>query len=283
MSEDKANREYKNSLFIDYFADEEKLIEIYSAIIGEEVAPGTEVRINTLSDVLFKGRQNDVSFLLGGRLIVLIEHQSSISENLPLRMLQYYTEIIKRHFVRNDSEAIYKQKLLKIPRPEFIVLYNGTGDTGDQMQLKLSDAFEEGKTREHMELTVTVYNINPGHNEEILTHSRSLKGYSYFIGKIHEYIKEGLTREDALKRAILYSRQNDLMQDYLPDHEGEVIKMLTTEWNWDDALRVHGEEAREEGREEGREEDARRMKMKGYSSSDIAEITGIALEKIESL
>jgi predicted transposase/invertase (TIGR01784 family) len=279
MIENNANREYKNSLFIDYFTDEDKLIEIYSAIIGESVKPGTEVRINTLSDVLFRGLINDVSFLLGGRLIVLIEHQSTLSENLPLRMLQYYVEVLKRHFINNDADAIYKEQRLKIPRPEFIVLYNGRADSEDQMQLKLSDAFEPGNTKEHMDLTVTIYNINPGHNEEILAHSRALKGYSSFIGKIHEYISDGMSREDAIKYAILYSRENDIMQEYLPEHEGEVIKMLTAEWNLDDALRVR----HEEGKAEERIGVARKMKAKGYSNSDIAEITGLPLEKIEEI
>jgi predicted transposase/invertase (TIGR01784 family) len=283
MSENKANREYKNSLFIDYFTDEEKLIEIYSAIAGECIALGSAVKINTLSDVLQKGLQNDVSFLLDGRLVILIEHQSTLSANLPLRMLQYYNELIKRYFVGSDTKAAYKEKLFKIPRPEFIVLYNGIDDSADQIQLKLSDAFESGKTRECMELTVTVFNINPGHNEDILARSRSLKGYAYFIGKIHEYIKEGMTREDAIKSAILYSKQNDIMQDYLPDHEGEVIQMLTTEWNMDDALHVRYDEGKEEGKTEGKVEAASNMKADGLDVSLISKYTGLSVEEIQKL
>jgi len=46
-------------------------------------------------------------------------------------------------------------------------------------------------------------------------------------------------------------------------------------------------EGREEGRAEGRaeviHEQARRMKDKGYPTSDIAEITGLPVEEIEKL
>jgi len=35
------------------------------------------------------GQINDVSFTVGDRLIVLIEHQSTINENMPLRLLMY--------------------------------------------------------------------------------------------------------------------------------------------------------------------------------------------------
>ncbi|MDR0852799.1 MAG: Rpn family recombination-promoting nuclease/putative transposase, partial [Clostridiales Family XIII bacterium] len=165
MTVDRGNREFKSSLFVDYFNDKEKLLEMYSAIIGEVVEPEVDIQINTLSDVLFKGLINDISFVIDGRLVVLVEHQSTPNANMPLRMLQYYNEIIKRRMDDTDSRAIYWTKLHKIPRPEFIVLYNGTTPIDDKETLRLSDAFEEGEAKGQLELTVTMYNINPGHNE----------------------------------------------------------------------------------------------------------------------
>jgi hypothetical protein len=38
-----------------------------------------------------------------------------------------------------------------------------------------------------------------------------------------------------------------ILKDFLELHSSEVINMLLTEWNWDDALTVRGEEGREEG------------------------------------
>jgi len=53
------------------------------------------------------------------------------------------------------------------------------------------------------------------------------------------------------------------------------------------AMRKSAAEGREEGRAEGRaeviHEQARRMKDKGYPTSDIAEITGLPVEEIEKL
>ena len=42
-----------------------------------------------------------------------------------------------------DKDAIYKQSLVRIPRPEFVVLYNGEAAYPGEMTLKLSDAFKE--------------------------------------------------------------------------------------------------------------------------------------------
>ena len=48
---------------------------------------------------------------------------------------------------------------------------------------------------------------------------------------------------------------------------------------WDTAI----DEAKAEGRDEKNRENARKMKEKGYPTGDIAEITGLTPEEIESL
>ncbi|MDR1389329.1 MAG: hypothetical protein LBJ31_05070, partial [Treponema sp.] len=45
----------------------------------------------------------------------------------------------------------------------------------------------------------------------------------------------------------------NILKEFLEEHSSEVINMLLTEWNWDDALAVREEEGRQEGREEGLE------------------------------
>jgi len=67
-----------------------------------------------------------------------MEHQSSICENMPLRMLIYIARIYEKII---DGKAVYKQKLLRIPKPDFIVLYNGVDPYPDETVLRLSDAY----------------------------------------------------------------------------------------------------------------------------------------------
>lgn len=50
-----------------------------------------------------------------------------------------------------------------MPRPEFIMLYNGTQDMPEYFELKLSDNFA-GEGDINLQLTVKVYNINEGKN-----------------------------------------------------------------------------------------------------------------------
>jgi hypothetical protein len=38
---------------------------------------------------------NDIAMLVDNRLVVLVEHQSTINENMPLRLLEYVSRICK--------------------------------------------------------------------------------------------------------------------------------------------------------------------------------------------
>jgi len=122
-------------MFSTLFDNPEALRELYSAIEGIDIPPDAVININTLSDVLFMGQVNDVSFTIDDRLVVLVEHQSTINYNLPLRILKYIAEVYDKI---TDRITLYQKKLIKIPRPEFIVLYNGKADCPDHQELKLS-------------------------------------------------------------------------------------------------------------------------------------------------
>ena len=254
----KPNEKHKSSVFSLLFSNPDVLRELYSAIEGVNLPPDIPIDINTLSNVLYMGRLNDISFTVDKRLIVLIEHQSTINENMPLRLLLYIARIYEKIISR---KKLYQTKLEKIPRPEFIVLYNGTDTFPEQKDLKLSDAFmaiENFKIANinelPMELIVKVYNINPGYNPQILEKSSTLSGYSIFIGKIRENLLDSKTLDESLNFAVKYCIDNNVLKNFLEAHSSEVTNMLITEWNWDEALDVRYEEGFEQGIEQGIEQ-----------------------------
>ena len=73
-----ANRKHKNSVFSALFGTPEALRELYSAIAGIDIPEDAIVDINTLSEALFMRQINDLSFTINDRIVVLIEHQSTI-------------------------------------------------------------------------------------------------------------------------------------------------------------------------------------------------------------
>ena len=116
--EQEVKRTYKDSVFVTIFHDKLKLIELYNALFDTNYDESAPIDIVTIKDVLFRTLKNDVAFVLGGRFVVLVEHQSSINENMPLRDLMYISTVLKRMI---DTTRLYREKRLMIPRPEFIV------------------------------------------------------------------------------------------------------------------------------------------------------------------
>jgi hypothetical protein len=275
------NEKHKSSVFALLFSKPDVLRELYSAIEGVELPPDIPISINTLSNALIKGKINDISFLIDNRLVVILEHQSTISRNMPLRILKYIDKIYDAYF---DYEKIYLEKLVEIPKPEFIVLYNGEKPYPEKNELRLSSAFmdikgltENNKTT--LELVVQVYNINHGQNQEIQKRCETLNNYSYFINKIREFQKTKLTLANSIEHAIKYCIGNNILKDFLKEHGSEVCNLLFHEYDFDTHLRVRYKEGHEEGLHEGREERneeiAQKMKDKGYSTEDILEMTGV--------
>jgi len=245
-----AKRKYKDSVFTSLFKDKKRLLELYNAIEGTSYKDPNIININTLEGVLFPNRQNDISFTIGGKLVVLMEHQSSINENMPLRFLIYISKVYEKII---DTKSIYRYNLLKIPRPEFIVLYNGTDKYPNEKVLKLSEAFEQLgiKKAPELELSVRVLNINKGRNPKLERRSKSLAGYSAFVAKVREFQSSGNSLKEAIERAVRYCIGKGILRGYLRQHSSEVVNMLNTEFKLKDALAVRYEEGREEGREEG--------------------------------
>jgi hypothetical protein len=243
-----ANRQHKSSVFALLFSKPEILRELYSAIEGVDLSPDITVDINTISGVLVKGMRNDISFLIDNRLVILLEHQSSLSANLPLKVFKYIEKVYDKII---NYGKIHNRQLIKIPKPEFIVLYNGKETYPEYKELRLSDAFMDkeglGKSRESLELVVQVYNINHGQNQEIQRRCETLNDYSLFIEKIREYEKTGLSLDKSVEYAIKYCLEHNILQEFLREHGSQVVSMMVHEYTTEDFIEAIREEAFEEG------------------------------------
>jgi len=207
--------------------------------------------------VVFMDLYNDISFEIGGKLIVLIEHQSTINPNMALRLYLYNARVFERII---KGKNLYSRNRLSIPWPEFFVLYNGKEPYPDNDTLRLSDLFEKPhdlglpkKALPLLDLEVKVININEGKNEAIVSRCKKLAEYSAFIAKVRTFEEDLKDREKAVKAAIKYCSRYAILKEFLEIHASEVLNMLLTEWNTEDALAVRFEEGMERGFEEGRE------------------------------
>ena len=279
----KPNREYRNSVFVDLFSGQgafsiKNIISLYNALHDEKIDEKTMVKFIFLANVLYHKLKNDVSCIINGKILVLIEHQSTINENMPLRCLEYVVELYKQIL---DAESKYGKKLIKIPTPEFYVLYNGTAQYKARETLRLSKAFMQEQKDFKLELKVEVININHPDNRDFLSSCEILKEYKEFVDKVVEFTSE--YGRAGFDMAIEYCIKNGILEPYLKENSKEVRNMLTTEYNYETELNVVRREAREEGREEGVLNTATRMKNNSFDVPTIMKITGLSRETIEKL
>ena len=114
----KENREIKSGVFADLFGDDEKVgkknfLSLYNAIHDTNLKfEDTVIEQKKIPQAVYKTFYNDVSMLINGRLIVLIEHQSTPNKNMPLRCLEYYVHLL---YGIVPAKARYKESLYKIP------------------------------------------------------------------------------------------------------------------------------------------------------------------------
>jgi hypothetical protein len=285
------NAKYKDSVFSLLFSDPGVLRELYCALEGVTLRADTPVTLNTLGNALFMGVINDVSFEIGGKLVVLVEHQSTINPNMALRLLLYIAHVYEGTV---KGKALYSGKRLSIPWPEFFVLYNGVDPYPDKDILRLSDLFEKPETlglpekaAPALELEVRVININEGRNGNIVQRCKKLAEYSAFIAKVREFERELDDKPEAMKAAIKHCTEHDILKEFLEKHSAEVTNMLITEWNWDDAKEVWLEEGieigMEKGLEKGLEKTARNALAKGFSVEQVCDITGLDMDAVRNL
>ena len=90
------NRKHKSSVFSTLFGNPETIRELYSAIEGVDAPVDAVINITTLSDVLYMQQINDLSFTIDDKIVVLIEHQSTINDNVPVRLLMYIARVYEK-------------------------------------------------------------------------------------------------------------------------------------------------------------------------------------------
>ena len=260
MSGKEANKKYRDSVFRDYFNDEERLLSLCNAILGTNYQDSEKLSINTLEGIFFDNQKNDISCVIENNFLVLIEHQTSVNNNMPFRCLSYVAELLN-NLVEN-KDRLYHKALIQFPHPKFFVLYDGDAKEPLEREMRLSDAF--GGDNSALELIVTALNINFGLNQPLLLKCQYLREYSTLVGKVKEGIRAGLTRKEAIS---------------LEENSKEVFNMLALQWEQDKAIRA----SYEDGRDEGIEAIALKMIRLGKSFEDIRQITDLPIERIKKL
>lgn len=252
MSDSNTNRLYKDRLFKRVFETKEDLLSLYNAVNNTDYDNPDDVEINTVEDFIYMGMKNDVSFLIYD-VLNLYEHQSTDNPNMALRGFMYMAELYKGLF--KEHKDLYSSKRIPLPTPQFIVFYNGGDNDPDESLIKMSDAYAgEISGSPALECIARVLNINYGHNKQLMDKCKKLHEYSILVQKIKLYLNQGMTRKDAIAKAVDEAIKEGILAELLEKHRLEVTDMLLTEY--DELEHISNEKSISfaEGKAEGREE-----------------------------
>ena len=90
--------------------------------------------------------------------------------------------------------------------------------------------------------------------------------------KVRQYTDErGLDLTTALNRAVEDCIRASILGEFFQKHGGEVVSMISREWNWDDA------------KEEAKEEVAANFLRDGISKDIVIRNTGLSAEQVEKI
>ena len=265
------NPRVRDTLFCKYAGTASNLLAISNAIRGTNHTDASRIQINTLQGSFYSNLKNDISFILDTLIMMLIEHQTTLNPNMPVRLLNYVAELFKI-YLEPEKRKMYSSSLIQIPAPEFYVFYDGDDTSFERKILKLSDAFKAPSDK--LELIVHVYNLATGKNEALKSICKPLREYSTFSNHYKLLRQQGLAIDEAVRDTIRYCIDNNVMRDYLQCNESEVINMFGFEWNEKEEREALLEAGEARGRASGRIESVRELLTKGILTMDVIKASG---------
>lgn len=247
----KANRKYKDRVFRLAFKEKKDALALYNAVNGTDYQNEDDLEMTTLEDAVYLSMKNDVSFLIGG-MLNLYEHQASYNPNMPVRGLLYFARLYEQ-YIETRQLNVYGATLQTLPMPKYIIFYNGTKDEPDKSILRLSDAYETNGTEEEpcLECVAMMFNINYGHNRELMEKCRRLEEYSLFVETVRKHCVQEKDMDKAVTNAVEECIQKGVLKDILVKHRAEVIGVVLS-CSREKYEKMLKDKSFEEGRQEGR-------------------------------
>ena len=213
---------------------------------------------------LLTQQYNDLGFLVKDRLIILVEHQSTWTENIVVRVLLYLAQtwykVIKEHQLN-----IYDEEKISLPVPELYVIYTGEGAEKKPKTITLKDSFFDGAD---IGIDCRVDVITDGTQGDIINQ------YIRFCHVLNEQIKiHGRTRK-AVEETIRICQSENVLAEYLEKQRKEVLDIMEALFDEETIQRNFMASERRKSERKGRESEQREriavMLRKGLTPEQVA-------------
>lgn len=227
--EDNAKRTVKDSVFTDLFGNSKYLLQLYQSLHPEDMnVQETDLKTITLANIFTDDIYNDLGFIKGNKLLILVEAQSTWTANIIIRALEYLVNSYRRYFSENNID-LYKSKKAELPKPELYVIYTGNRKKHPE-EITLSEEFFGG---EKAAIEVTVKVLYDGRQGDIINQ------YVTFTKIVDEQSKLHGRTKKAVQEAIRICKDQNVLREYLQSRESEVVNIMMQLYDQEEIMRVH--------------------------------------------
>ena len=206
----------KDSVFRNLFGIKKYAAQLYMALHPDETVTEDDIEHVTLESVIMATLYNDVGFKVRNKIIMLVEQQSSWSENIVVRMFVYLAETYYDYF-EDTEQSLYGTRKVKFPKPELYLIYSGEDKKDVPEELSLSKLFMGG---DNSVIDVNVKVITDGKNGDII------QQYVRFTKVYNEQVKLYGRNAKAVSETIRICENEDVLSDYLRSREKEVSGIM---------------------------------------------------------
>lgn len=277
--EEVAKHTIKDSIFTNLFQDKKYLLQLYKTLHPED----TEVTEDELSDITIHNIMtneiyNDVGFMVGEKLLILTEAQSSWTENIAVRILIYLMVTYQDH-IKKTKQNVYKSKKIKLPCPEMYMVY--TGDRKERPEyISLAEEFFGGQDAFLDAKVKVLYGSDEG---DIISQ------YVAFTKVYDEQRKlHGRTRR-TVTETIRICKDKNVLREYLSEREKEVENIMLAMYDEKEILLEYIESERYDAEKIGEQKVAKKtaiqmLRMGKLSNEEIVQcIPSLTLEEVEEI
>ncbi|MCL2619647.1 MAG: Rpn family recombination-promoting nuclease/putative transposase [Defluviitaleaceae bacterium] len=223
-------RNSKDSLFRYIFSDSDALEEIYTWVSGKNISRDNIEPIILDEKLQRRSRFNDTAFITNDdRLIVFLEHQSTLNITVAYRMLEYYVDVMR------SLKLSRPKNLSQLPMVEMYVAYNGKQELKDEEKVAVINL---GAVQIKVDVVDVRFEALPKERTE--DSDSSLAGYAYFVKFFEEGKASGKTAYESYHYAINECAEAGYLADIV--NNKELIDMFGEHYSYDDQIFDEGRE-----------------------------------------
>ena len=240
----------KASVFTHLFSNPDYTYQLYVALHPDDKTTSQdEISLMTLESHLLNQQYNDLGFIVGERLIILVEAQSTWSENIVIRVLLYVVQTWYKYIKRKELD-VYDDEKLSLPEPELYVIYTGENPESKKDSISLKKDFFNGKD---IGVDCKVKVLFDGKKGDIINQ------YVRFCHVFNEQVRTHKRTRKAVEETIRICQDENVLKDYLEKEKENVMDIMLSLFDEETIRKNHDASVARKNEKKGQEKNAKVM------------------------